>query len=120
MKMPRKTPEEVKKGLECCAKNKPYPCNECPYERTFEEEWSCKLHSDALAYIQQLDEEKKQLQKRICDQRRQLRLLHAMYEWALSRLQKANLNDRAHFQHWMWERGYNPETLELPEPPKDG
>lgn len=51
-----RTPEEIKKGLECCAKNKPYPCNGCPYERTFEEEWSCKLHSDALAYIKQLEE----------------------------------------------------------------
>lgn len=50
-----KTLEEIKKGLECCAQNKPYPCNECPYERTFEEEWSCKLHSDALALIQQLE-----------------------------------------------------------------
>lgn len=50
-----KKPEEIKKGLECCAQNKPYPCNECPYERTFEEEWSCKLHSDALALIQQLE-----------------------------------------------------------------
>ena len=50
-----KTPEEIKKGLECCAKNKPYPCDKCPYERTFEEEWSCKLHADALAYIQQLE-----------------------------------------------------------------
>lgn len=50
-----RTPEKIKKGLECCAKDVPYPCNKCPYERTFEEEWSCKLHSDTLAYIQQLE-----------------------------------------------------------------
>lgn len=50
-----RTPEEIKKGLECCAKDAPYPCNGCPYERTFEEEWSCKLHSDTLAYTQQLE-----------------------------------------------------------------
>ena len=50
-----RTPEEIKNGLECCSKNKPYPCAGCPYERTFDEEWSCKLHSDALAYVQQLE-----------------------------------------------------------------
>lgn len=112
-----KTPEEIKKGLECCSRS-----DSCPQECPYYDVQSCGSVSklDALAYIQQLDEEKKQLQKRICDQRRQLRLLHAMYEWALSRLQKAKLNDRAHFQHWMWERGYDLETLELPKPPKEG
>lgn len=50
-----RTPEKIKKGLECCAKNVPYPCAGCPYKGTFEEEWSCKLHSDALAYTKQLE-----------------------------------------------------------------
>ena len=43
-----KTPEEIKKGLECCIKF--LACEYCPY---FE---SCsEMEEDALAYIQQLE-----------------------------------------------------------------
>ena len=45
-----KTPDEIKKGLECCIKF--LACEYCPY---FE---SCsEMEEDALAYIQQLEKE---------------------------------------------------------------
>ena len=52
-----KTPEEIKKGLECCSQSLPYPCSGCPYERDEQQEnaWRCDLDADALAYIQQLE-----------------------------------------------------------------
>ena len=50
-----KTPEEIKKGLECCARETPYPCNGCPYERTADESWACEKDKDTLAYIKQLE-----------------------------------------------------------------
>lgn len=46
-----KTPEEIKKGLECCSKTD--KCPECPY---YGEDWcSTKKNVDALAYIQRLE-----------------------------------------------------------------
>lgn len=109
-----KTPEDVKKGLECCGKSA-ITCDVCPYYGECHLPFGSDPESDAIALIQQLEEEKKQLQKKISNQRRQLRVLHAMYEWALGRLQKANLNDRAHFQAFLRERGYDLETMALPE-----
>ena len=52
-----KTPDEIKKGLECCSQSLPYPCSGCPYERDEQQEnaWRCDLDADALAYIQQLE-----------------------------------------------------------------
>lgn len=48
-----KTPEDIKKGLECCKSNP--TCSVCPYYN----EDDCKvMESDALAYIQQLEQEK--------------------------------------------------------------
>ena len=47
-----KTPDEIKKGLECCGIE--HRCEICPYK-----EAGCldlKLESDALAYIEQLEE----------------------------------------------------------------
>lgn len=108
-------PEMIKKGLECCSdkdmqwKN----CEQCSYGCF----GGCSnlLHEDALEYIRQLEEENEHLQEKIRNQRRTLRLCHAMYEWALGRLKKARLNDRAHFQAWLRERGYDLTTMELPE-----
>lgn len=104
-----KTPEEIKKSLEPCECMDGYNCTSCKFK------YQCQAKAHALLLVEQLEEEKKQLQKIICDQRRQLRLMHAMYEWALERLQKAKLNDRAHFQAWMRTKGYDPATLELPK-----
>lgn len=48
-----KTPEEIKKGLECCTSKK-VVCVECPY---FEGMAGCKgTEKDALAYITQLEQ----------------------------------------------------------------
>lgn len=46
-----KTPEEIKKGLECCISG---DCDFCPY---YKAKMDCGDHlkSDALAYIQQLE-----------------------------------------------------------------
>ena len=50
-----KTPEDIKKGLECC--DKLCRCNVCPYRG---EEWcATNKNEDALAYIQQLEEKLK-------------------------------------------------------------
>lgn len=48
-----KTPEEIKKGLECCLR---MDCGSCPY-MTMEDE--CRdIFDHALAYIQQLERER--------------------------------------------------------------
>lgn len=50
-----KTPEEIKKGLECCFNEDgiDFACGECPYDEAGSE---CgNLFGDALAYIQQLE-----------------------------------------------------------------
>ena len=52
-----KTPEEIKKGLNC---NNIDHCNECPYDGL-----DCAKHvdQDALAYIQQLEERLAQVER---------------------------------------------------------
>lgn len=54
-----KRPDEIKKGMECCITDK---CRECPYYHLFEV-FGCKLAraKDALAYIQQLEQENERL-----------------------------------------------------------
>lgn len=50
-----KTPEEIKKGLECCAEYG--NCSEgCPYNPN--KDCGHDLYSDALAYIQRLERER--------------------------------------------------------------
>ena len=60
-----KTPEEIKKGLECClGDTHAYHCDECPYaDDESEVDDGCddngiQLLEDALAYIQQLEAER--------------------------------------------------------------
>lgn len=50
-----KTPEEVKKALACCAEASPGACGHCPYVNDCEDFGACKLPSDALSYINQLE-----------------------------------------------------------------
>lgn len=52
-----KTPEEIKKGLECC-NNMADGCMKCPYETEVEFGWHCVVERniDALAYIEQLED----------------------------------------------------------------
>lgn len=49
-----KTPDEIKKGLECC--NTFNDCQECPYDKA-DGSWACTVerNADALAYIVQLE-----------------------------------------------------------------
>lgn len=53
-----KTPDEIKKGLECCKKS--FCFHECMRICPYFKENSCgvKLYNDALAYIQQLEAER--------------------------------------------------------------
>lgn len=53
-----KKPEEIKKGLECCATLEPInePCGECSYAEINFGVCSNFVCADALAYIQQLEE----------------------------------------------------------------
>lgn len=53
-----KTPDEIKKGLECCARVG--YCYQCPYqEECFHpSDDACPMHMDALAYIKQLEAER--------------------------------------------------------------
>ena len=50
-----KKPEEIKKGLACCAEASPGACERCPYVNDCEDFGACKLPRDALAYINQLE-----------------------------------------------------------------
>ena len=51
----KRTPEEIKKGLEHCRNNA--PCLECEYADQRDRRYTCEdaLLADALAYIQQLE-----------------------------------------------------------------
>jgi hypothetical protein len=59
-----KTPDEIKKGLECC--NNIYSCPNCPYDNG-DESWGCTVekNADALALIQQLQAENEKKDARI-------------------------------------------------------
>ena len=50
-----KTPEEIKKGLECC--NTYNDCQNCPYDDKVDKGWGCcvQRNADALAYIRELE-----------------------------------------------------------------
>jgi len=51
-----KTPEEIKKGLECCFPCEEPDCIDCPYRRV--ESCADTRIDDTLAYIQQLERER--------------------------------------------------------------
>ena len=57
-KIKLKTPDEIKKGLECCYSpvEPMLRCEECPYQGSIV--CKMKLHAHALAYIQQLEAER--------------------------------------------------------------
>lgn len=50
-----RSPEEIKKGLACCAKASLEECNHCPYGNDCDIFEACNLYRDALAYINQLE-----------------------------------------------------------------
>ena len=47
-----KSPDEIKKGLECCNKGN---CKKCPYRESEHIDCQEQMQKDALAYIQQLE-----------------------------------------------------------------
>ena len=51
-----KTPEEIKKGLECCARASEEACKHCPYCNDCDIFEACNLYRDALAYITKLEQ----------------------------------------------------------------
>jgi len=72
-----KTPDEIKKGLEQCV-NDAYGCNgKCPYFNSLSNGVDCagKLHADALAYIQQLEERNSKLEYTL------LGVMHSVDKW---------------------------------------
>lgn len=50
-----RSPEEIKKGLACCAKSSLEACEHCPYRKGCDSFEACNLYRDALAYINQLE-----------------------------------------------------------------
>ena len=83
-----KTPDEIKKGLECCS-NSDGTCEGCPYVdgecRAFEQ-----LSADALAIIQQLEEHLREATKKI----EQLEAERdALMHWAKGRCDTCAHND---------------------------
>lgn len=61
-----RTPDDVKKGLECCSVGI-YEnfCTDCPYSSLAMAECPTKLKTDALAYIQQLEAQNAELSGKI-------------------------------------------------------
>lgn len=51
-----KTPEAIKKGLECCMKASEEACDLCPYSKGCERFEAGNLYRDALAYIDQIEQ----------------------------------------------------------------
>ena len=51
----KKTPEEIKKGLECCIES---TCEPCPYGNAANCNFAIYMLVDALAYIRQLEAER--------------------------------------------------------------
>lgn len=62
-----KTPDEIKRGLECCHDAETCVCSCCPYSLAGTETLGCDflLGEDALAYIQQLERDNEQKDERI-------------------------------------------------------
>ena len=58
-----KTPEEIKRGLEHCASYN--PCFQCDYDARDWPRCVTRLHGDAKAYIQQLEQDNAQKDERI-------------------------------------------------------
>ena len=64
-----KTPDDIKRGLECCCGDCFSGNKECPYDKDdLKENISCIrwMSSDALAYIQQLERERDAAIEDIC------------------------------------------------------
>lgn len=58
-----KTPDEIKKGLECC--HDAVKCEQCPYQPECDLPFGDIVEADALAYIQQLEAENAELVQKV-------------------------------------------------------
>ena len=86
-----KSPDEIKKGLECCAMSS-YRCeDDCPYrEQCRYEQGGKAMNEDALALIQQLEEHLREATKKI----EQLEAERdALMHWAKGRCDTCAHND---------------------------
>lgn len=90
-----KTPEEIKKGLECCYSpvEPMLRCEACPYYGSI----ICKmrLHTDSLAYIQQLERDKAWAGENYDLMREELARLQRERDAAVK-----ILTDIAHYDDW--------------------
>ena len=118
-----KTPEDIKKGLECCAADE--PCDGCPY---LPEVGMCigMIARDALSYIQQLENQVADLGKKVpkwIDVKEQLPEKGApvvalcRYDFTPDKyyLQFERYDPRSN----MWQDGSVRNWLTLPKPPKE-
>lgn len=93
----RRTPEEIKNGLECC--NTFNVCHKCPYEKAVDTEhgWGCVVirNADTLAYIQQLERERDEARNDLDTINYANTELHSAYE-AMKRERDAAVDDMKH------------------------
>lgn len=56
-----KTPDVIKKGLECCTTEEFDCCNKCPYSQSCDDHGVYDLDKDALTYINKLEKANEEL-----------------------------------------------------------
>ena len=115
-----KTPEEIKKGLECCVT---VECEECPYAINLETTHGkivsgCEEHvmQDAVAYIKQLEAQVPRwipVEERLPEDGKDVLVFI-----------RGNVDLGYHFAQYGWEtytmqRGDITHWMPLPEPPKE-
>ena len=66
----RKTPDEIKKGLECCSNATVESCGECPYHTKEDYSAVCIVHltKDAKVLLAQVERERDELLKERCSE----------------------------------------------------
>lgn len=118
-----KTPEEIKKALECCGM---LGCKECPYAGGGSECIEKQLHRDAYAYIQQLEDHIRDLAKMVprwisvkerLPEKGALIVALCRYDFAPDKyyLLQERYDARSNF----WRDGSAQYWTQLPEPPED-
>lgn len=119
-----KTPEEIKKWLECCSSAE-IMCGECPY---YEDGVDCDgMEEDTLAYIRQLEERVPKwisVEERLPERDMRVAVLYRFprsKQLFSSMLEYYAADPEPHFQHTLGEGGpIVCHWMPLPEPPKEG
>ena len=115
-----KTPDEIKKGLECC--HDAVKCEQCPYQPECDLPFGDIVEADALALIQQLEA---QVPKWVSvKERLPEKTITACLTYADGRAQVADwTHDKWGWDWWFYVDGeYDPEIthwMPLPEQPKE-